>query len=510
MVLIKDNVGIFSLFVKKKDAPTARSTVLTPAVNTLPSNDGDQTKLDSTLLSKDEISNHQVIERRKVARATALKIDAIESEMSSEFVRPFPVAIVNPIKGINPALSLPVKPAPAPAPTPIDRGHQIAHPSDELTTDSIADSIARSIANSIADTIANPTDGLQDNSSELGASIMLPPDIATESVGLFDEIAILYANGQLKIVEQLLTEAIARAANGKADRMVWAMLFDLYQYTNNPSQFEVLSLAYARRFETSPPAWLAGAITESVKKTSPLAKTIPTFTFVGSLDARSALLLENFMLVALTDVPAVKLECSQLTSIDATGCVLLLAPIQLLKKSNANISIGGAQELLTAIRARIDSRVPDELEAAWLLLLEVLNVLQLQEEFDETSIGYCIAFEISPPPYVVPVPRAQPEMEPPPATVETQAFILPGLIVGEIDDLSSQLISFASTHQFMQIDCTALARIDANAADQLLRDLMPLAIEGHIIEFIQVNHLVAALFKVLGFEDIARVVTTKI
>jgi hypothetical protein len=65
-----------------------------------------------------------------------------------------------------------------------------------------------------------------------------------------DEAAILYASGQSDMAERLLTNILP-----KGDRRAWHMLFDLYAIQNREKEFERLALAYAMRFETSPPVW---------------------------------------------------------------------------------------------------------------------------------------------------------------------------------------------------------------------------------------------------------------
>ena len=69
-------MGIFSLFGKKDRPPVTKAADKDPA----------RKKRDDSESEADRLQSAQV--QRKAARATAMKIDAIESEMSSEFVRP--------------------------------------------------------------------------------------------------------------------------------------------------------------------------------------------------------------------------------------------------------------------------------------------------------------------------------------------------------------------------------------------------------------------------------------
>ena len=54
------------------------------------------------------------------------------------------------------------------------------------------------------------------------------------------------------------------------------------------------------------------------------------------------------------------------------------------------------------------------------------------------------------------------------------------------------------------LDCSRLARVDYGAAGALLKRLRALAAAGKTIELRDMNHLVAALFKLMGYADVAR------
>ena len=54
-----------------------------------------------------------------------------------------------------------------------------------------------------------------------------------------------------------------------------------------------------------------------------------------------------------------------------------------------------------------------------------------------------------------------------------------------------------------------LKRVDFGAAGQLLTGLAPLAAKGINLEFHNVNHLVAALFSIMGLKDIVEILPRK-
>ncbi|WP_317203051.1 STAS domain-containing protein, partial [Janthinobacterium sp.] len=140
--------------------------------------------------------------------------------------------------------------------------------------------------------------------------------------------------------------------------------------------------------------------------------------------------------------------------------------------------------------------------AGWLLLLELLQLLQREKDFEETSMDYCITYEVSPPPYIAPakVATAAPQSAPAGAA----RFMLPPLIDADCAALLEAIDAHAVQDGALVFDCSRLARVGFGAAGQLLARLRPLAEAGKTIEFRDLNHLVAALLRLLAFGDIAR------
>lgn len=424
-------MGLFGLFGKKdaqnpsgdKQAPRSR-TPATPS----PAPDTEQ--------------------QRHRATDTARKIDAIESEMSSEFV-----------------------------PTHLLTGNSQAAPDTSQPGNALPD-------------LANSTDVL------LGADLRGPglEVNASQAAPVLEEAAILFANEQDAVAEQMLRMAIADNADGGTD--AWLMLFDLYQATARQTEFEHLSLDYARCFETSPPAW------RKTQATATGGRTLPSVAFAGKLDAGIIKLVERVQKIA-DEHQALRLEFGRVTEVAPVGCGLLL---RLLKKlQHHDVSVTGANELAARIRAIIELGRRDETEAPWLLLLEVLRLQNREHEFEETSIDYCITFEVSPPPFVPPVHRSGAQQEEPENAANGSAFLMPAVVDHRTDQLLAAINSHASLHDPLVLDCSRLDRVDFSAAGQLMMGLAPLARNGRTIEMQDVSRLVSALFSMIGLSDIARI-----
>lgn len=414
--------------------------------------------------------------QRDAARATAKKIDAIESEMTSELARP-----------IQKASAANSKPAAASRPP---------------ATATAKSEVTKSVIGKTLPPMGMSTDFLLGGNSAVGSveisSSEIPPAI--------EEAAILFANEQNDMVEQMLLGAIHDASLGDAIRTVWLMLFDLYQITGKQEQFESLSIDFAAKFETSPPAWHGNAGDSA--PAAPASGSTAAITFSGKLDENIVKQLERAQKLSEKN-GVLRLEFSRVSEVDPIGCELLLATLKKLQKAGYELILVGAPELANKVKAIIEVGRRDENQAPWLLMLEILQLLNREKDFEEASIDYCITYEVSPPAFVAPknkVSTAHDEAVTP--DIATDHFQMPAVVDGRSNVVGS-IAEFAASHDPAIIDCSKLTRVDFSAAGQMLSSLVPLAGKGRVVELHHVNHLVLALFQVMGLRDIVRIYARK-
>nr|WP_207393648.1 hypothetical protein [Duganella aceris] len=399
----------------------------------------------------------QQARQREIARATAMKIDAIESAMTFDiFNQPEPA-------WGSPRAARPPRPRPAG-----DHG---------------------------GDTLA----GLDIPTTLLLHDDELPQQAtAAESAPVVEEIAILYANAQGAVAQQLLTAAVADT--GGRDRIVWWMLFDLYQVGGQQDLFDNLSIDYASTFETSPPPWNAPAAPAA--GTPDWAGVIPTESFSGVLDQHIAPQLDRLLQLAAAS-PVLRLEFGRLHAVDAAGCTLLRDTLRKLQARQRELILVDAAGLAAQIRAGIAIGRRDDTEAPWLLLLELLQLLNREKEFEEIGMDYCVTFEVSPPSFAAPHKVATAAAQH--VSASPDRFMLPPLIEHQLGPVLPAIHDYAGQYQTLVFDCSRLTRIDYACAIQLHAQLQPLAGAGKKIEFRDVNHLVTALLRLLGYANIARI-----
>jgi len=425
---------------------------------------------------------------REVARATAAKIDEIESQMivrsgdESRVARPGATQAslagtvytpANPLAAAAESAAPGAKSAPPTAVAPFGQ-HSVAVDADM-------------------------------QAMEIGGA-SLPP--------AFEEAAVLYSNGQADAAESVLQQSILEPLPGSFARQSWGMLFDLHQLTGNRSAFESMAIDFSRRFETSPPTWddtVAGA-TEVASPNTPASAA--TVALPAALDAQAARQIDQLKRFSQRG-RTITLDLSLVRSVEPDGALLLYRTIAAFAKTRSELTVAGADALLAVVSRTTENGRRDDSDACWLLQLELLRVLGRESVFEDLSIDYCVTYEVSPPPWEpmppslrlagskgsatdAPVPDANYE-------VGAEAFLLMGEIEGRAQEALAALRTYAADRAEIHIDCRALRRLDFVSAGELLNEVVALRTGGKYLVFKDVNQLVAALLAVMGIPDLAEV-----
>lgn len=466
-------MGIFKIFKKKpiaelSDSMGASSSKKSKGLQTVVERDADS----------DGFSHSVIIEKRHIARATERKIDAIEFEMSRDIGRS---------KSSKKTLENPAE--------PLKKTEKAQFHTDFMATD-FQSTVAMNLES---------TDLLLGNNTEQ-PHVQLSQ---SESVPLLEEAAILYASGQQVVAEHMLRSAIEQEHLGNAVQIAWFMLFDLYQIENNHAAFDHLCLEYAKKFETSPPVWksLSNKV-EDVANTV-INSSIPSVTFPKLLDSDIIKLIQKMSSLSEKNA-SLRLDFGRVNNVDPIGCGLLLRAIKSLQKTKHELVLVGAQNLTDQIRSILEVGRRDETEAPWLLLLEILQLLQLKEAFEESSIDYCVTFEVSPPAYVAPTSKVTTALS---DIIEFEddgdSFLMPVCIEGKTNLLIAEIEEHAKLHDVILLNCSQLERVEFGASAQLLNGLVPIANSKKLIEFHEVNYLVLHLFNAMGLRSVATIYPRK-
>jgi anti-anti-sigma regulatory factor len=422
---------------------------------------------------------------RTLAIATAAKIDAIESEMSKDFLRPRG-STARPNIAANSVLTDPVS---------TDEPPVIQDEPPDL------DFIGQSASVQSAQQEQEPEEAFDPGEHATTVGIEAVELGSSDSTSALDEAAILFANGQDQAAETVLRTAIETDTLGAATERGWLMLFEFLQQRADKAGFERLTMQYALRFENSAPGWIeyeSPTVRAEPKGDCPVTRLPDTIgaNIVKPLEALKSLAMTNATLT---------LDVSAARTIDAVGAELLLRVFNAFRRASHELIVLGAEQLLNPLRAAIEPGRRDGSDACWMLLLDVQRLLGRQEDFEETGIQYCITYEVSPPSW-----------EPPSANIKTRqsADVAPaaldpldwrGDVVGDGEPLFGRMLASARQQPRLVVECRHLRRMGFSAASALLGQVIKLQQLGTTVEFRNVNALVGALLQLLGISAMAEV-----
>ena len=422
--------------------------------------------------------------QRSLAMETAAKIDAIESEMARDFLRPANTAA-------NSAFPPSGGRAPTPAPSPLPSAN----------------------ARAAASPVESPPSVEAFNDDDLGSIDAI--EISTSGAGsVIDETAILFANGQADEAEAGLRLAISSDNVGPNLQTAWHMLFELVNQSGDRAAFEQLTMDYVLRFENSPPGWMEydGKATAFSRSADGAVETgAPAVRLPPTIDANIVKPLEALKQHAAIHA-SLTLDVAATKSIDLVGAELLLRVVNAFKRASHELTLVGLDALHTALRAAVEPGRRDETDAGWMLLLEVQRLLGKQHDFEETGIQYCITYEVSPPSWEAPPPNMKVRSgrsAPAPVTAapaQSDPLQWRGAIEGEGEPHFGRVAVAARGLQGkLTIDCTQLQRMAFSAGSALLTLALKLQQQGVALEFRNVNALIGALLHLLGVTAVATV-----
>ncbi|HMM53527.1 MAG TPA: STAS domain-containing protein [Candidatus Desulfobacillus sp.] len=320
-----------------------------------------------------------------------------------------------------------------------------------------------------------------------------------------EEAAILFANSQDEAALAALEGAVDAGPLGKEAGQVWAMLFDLYQFLGYHDQFEKRALEYSVKYEKSPPAWVEPA----AQALGPALSTGGTafIAFAGKLDATAEKSVRQMERIIGAN-PVARIDFGRLQAIDAAGAEMLLQAMRAARKLRCELVLNGAGRLADLLKAGIETGRRDN-EMHWLLLLELFQHMAQQEAFEEWAVEYAVTFEVSPPSWETlpkkPKQASVPAAEPAPEPAETDTFRLSGEMFSAGSDAFRKLTEHAAGRRQVLIDCRALKRMDFVSTGLFLNTLTNLQMNGCGATLREPNHLLHALFGVLGIDQVARI-----
>ena len=299
-----------------------------------------------------------------------------------------------------------------------------------------------------------------------------------------EEAAVLYASGQEQAAKVLLQHLTTQETTSRfQEQLVWWMLFDLLQIQLAHQEFEQLSVQYAVRFETSPPQWTPP---HANKKTDQALSA--RVHFRGKLSSENHAGFDPCRKINATH-KKIEFALDGISEIDDSGCETLLNFLLQWQAQACAIILIGADNLIKQLHAAVKSTPPLACHSTWLLLIEVIRLLNDEFEYEEVCMSYSLTFEVSPPPYVAPVGNLIP--------VSTVEFLLPSIIEMPLQALIENITRHAQNQATLLLDCSALVRVSFQAAAPFVEALSALGTHK-TVELRNANFLVSVLLKLIG------------
>jgi anti-anti-sigma regulatory factor len=326
------------------------------------------------------------------------------------------------------------------------------------------------------------------------------------------EAAVLYAANLAAPAEAIL-KGLTRDPATRTNKQPWLMLFDLFEITQNRSEYEALSLLYTVRFEQSPPAWVGGdeAATDPRRAQSRERKDF----FALQPNTQGELAPEIQKLVAFAEsMGTVRIDFGKVASITASEAALLTAALQRLRRAGTPMWFNNTEALEQVLRAAINERASDAIRSFWMLLFELYVLQGKSEPFEELGLEYAVAFEISPPSwevYVNSVAQAAARAPAAPAAPATAAagFALKGVISTASQNQFADLAAHAAVGTEIVADMSKVLRIDFAAGAQFFEVVKAIQLAGKRVILSNLSELNAALLEAFGFNRHAILIRRK-
>jgi len=364
-------------------------------------------------------------------------------------------------------------------------------------------------------------------------------DVASEPE--LEEAAIRFANGDNSGAEEALLAAL-KPVNLTSDRAeIWiAALFDLYRATGQQVKFDESALGFASRFGRSAPAWFSTPELLKRGDAGPSFKGNASHVAVSSGAANWAApqVLTSAdiatLQLALKSKPAPwVLDWSSLASIETDVLPALGALFAHWCVTPLTLTFRGVDGLFGALKAITVLGEKTVSPSVWQMHMDALRVVGAHDDFEMVALDFCVTFEVSPPSWQKSLCICKLEgpnslqniitngdvKEPWKDSIVHSSFLEEDSIIGVTTvALSGEILSDAAEALAqleaaigedatqMVISCENLIRVDFSAAGSILNWVAGQRASGCMVQFSNVNRIVAAFFHVIGITEFARVV----
>ena len=356
-----------------------------------------------------------------------------------------------------------------------------------------------------------------------------------------EEAAIRFANGDHAGAESGLLEVLAQHQQDAPEQQleIWMALFDLYRATGVHDRFDTLAIDFAARYSRTAPLWfsmpeqlgLAGQFglvaqeqAQGVAGRRDFSWNAPPALTVSSMAALQA---------SLARAPSPwTLSWARLVSMDEEAVPLLADQCTRWADHDGQFVFSGVEKLNALLESKTPSGDRTHSPEWWRLRMAVLRLMGKPDEFELVALDYCVTYEVSPPSWVsarcgysdnegvssgsAPLGDDSDFMVSDLGDSSLSGLADPGAVAqleGYIDgDATPLLQPFEALLRAgvpLTIACDRLIRVDFAAAGAVLNWAAEQQGQGHVVQFRNLQRLVAIFFNVIGINEHAWVIPRK-
>ena len=358
-----------------------------------------------------------------------------------------------------------------------------------------------------------------------------------------EEAAIRFANGDHAGAESGLLDVLAQHQQDEPEQQleIWMTLFDLYRATGQHDRFDALAIDFAAQYSRSAPLWfsmpeLLGMVAAATPaagaaEAAPAASMRRDFSW----NAPPALAVSSVAALQASLARAASpwtLSWSRLTSIDEAAVPLLADLVSQWSDREGQLVFSGVEKLNALLDAKTQSGERSNSPEWWRLRMAMMRLMGKPDEFELVALDYCVTYEVSPPSWVSPrcgysdnegvssgaAPLAADsdfmasdlgELSAPAPLESGPVAQLSGHIDGDATPLLQPFEAFLRPGVPLTIACDKLIRVDFAAAGSVLNWAAEQQGHGHVVQFHNLQRLVAIFFNVIGINEHAWVVPRK-
>ena len=330
-------------------------------------------------------------------------------------------------------------------------------------------------------------------------------EVAQSNTGMcavLENAALLYASGQSKGARDLLEQGVQADPDAKNSPLAWLALFDLLQRADDRAAFDKLALLFVVQFERSPPVW-----EDNAEKAPPPTKAASGgyALLTGKLTAGTAPQLDSVRKQMAKSGQPTRLDLAQVQGFDDAGARLLADLLSDARKRRTPVKLERYEKLRNALDILV-RRGREAGEGGWLLSLELLQLENNQEAFDDRAIEYAVAFEQSPPSWEPAPASAAPATAADLARTQSAAdadepggaVVWTGAMTGPSPSAMTKIVESAYTQPVVLLDLSHVDRVDFVCAGALLNAINRIEQQRKAVQIQGASPIIRALLILIG------------